>query len=269
MAYTRTLAALRDQADRSWAVADALAAELATGETGRVLNGEFTRCREWLSEQGYEVTVSYLRTMRDTAVKFPPLEGRRRWRVPFRFYVAAGQSPKWTEELMTRAEDEHLTLRQFSEIMTGKRWADDDLEATRRVLGDMSQLAITAGEMDTEELARLLAALQEAYDGKVAEGLKSAGVEGGKIRLPETRSPLTVWSLTEFDLDILRIEQDLRKYARLLSELETPIPSAYKADMVAAAESMRISLDYIESAVRRETADWDAAAFTELGEVHD
>jgi len=124
MGYPKTLAALRDQEDRSWPVADALLEEIQTYDTGIVKQHEYSRCSAWLAEQGYEAKPHYLAAMRVTAKTFSSEE--RVWRLPFRIYMeASGYRGKWTPELMERAEREHMTLREFSRELTGKSWSDD------------------------------------------------------------------------------------------------------------------------------------------------
>jgi len=153
MEYPKTLAALRDQEDRSWAVADALVEEIRTHDGGRVLNGEFDRCATWLADQGFEVTPSYLRDMRQTALKFNVSEtlNSRHWHLPFRCYMEATKSTAWTPRLMDQAEQERWTLREFSQKLTGKRWADDEVEAAKRVLRDPVKRREVAVELEPEE----------------------------------------------------------------------------------------------------------------------
>lgn len=128
--FPKTLSALRDQEDRSWAVVDALLEEITPGK-----HGEYDRCSAWLAEQGFEVTSRYLSDMRLTGTKFPAQS--REFRVPFRLYMEAAQNySKWSSELMKQAEKEHWTLRQFSKELTGRAWADDTVEAAKRALKD-------------------------------------------------------------------------------------------------------------------------------------
>jgi hypothetical protein len=163
--YPKTLAALREQEDRSWAVADALVAEIKTHESGRVLNGEFDRCAAYLAANGYEVGTDYLRQMHRTALKFRVSETRK-WQLPFRLYMEAAKFSSWTPGFMEDAELNHWTLRQFSEQLTGKRWADTDTEAAKRVLADPEKAAQVLAEVPVEQRGEMLREL--AVDPEVA-----------------------------------------------------------------------------------------------------
>jgi hypothetical protein len=187
MAYPKTLAALREQEDQSWGIADALVAEIKVVGT-KVYAGEFVRCAEWLAAQGYDVTPDWLSKMRNTALRFPPSEGGsgdRPWPVPFRLYIAASQSAKWTPELMDQAVAERWTLRQFSEKLTGKPWADDDREAVKRMMTDPEKLIEVLRQVPVEiqvQVARQMLSTPEVVQRTISHPETRGQVEAAQQR---------------------------------------------------------------------------------------
>jgi hypothetical protein len=124
----KTLAALQQQEQGSWPVALALVEEVPAPTSKQT----WAAVTAWLGERSFEIQTDYLRAMRNTGEKFADPRSRRHKRpdgrpVPFRLYLAAAQrraTPEEREAWLTKAADEGLTLRQFSELVTGKKWAD-------------------------------------------------------------------------------------------------------------------------------------------------
>jgi hypothetical protein len=248
LSYPKTLAALREQENRSWAVADALVAEIETHPDGRVLNGEYDRCQAWLAERGYDVTPTYLRDMRNTAAKFRASEARK-WRLPFRLYLEATKSSKWSPGLMEQAELNGWTLRQFSEQMTGKRWADDDTESIKRVFSDPGKIdaAIAA---NPELLRTIEQGVSEHYHRKITQGRSLPP-------MPERR-PTTNAAFAYLMLAAGKLAIDAKDLAKRVNALDGPLPTEVAADIVDDCRITRSAIDWIEAvATRGKATDWD------------
>jgi hypothetical protein len=132
-------------------------------------------------------------------------------------------------------------------------------EVIRDALADPDTADAVVSEEETRR--SLVAAEQKRSEGV----LKSAGFPEGKLEL-SPQDKFARWSLTELDMDLLLMARKLKAMAKALSSRTAPIPPEYQEDMLSCIQEMRTSLDFAESAISRETADWDEA-LSELGEV--
>jgi hypothetical protein len=267
--YPKTLAALRDQENRSWTVADALVDEIQTHASGHVQSGEFKRCADWLAGQGYEVKPDYLSQMRRTAIKFPTPElgtsselvpsesvGNRRWNVPFRLYMQAASSPAWTPEFMDKAEAAKWSLREFSEKLTGKRWADDDKEAAKRVLRDKEKLAEVTQELEPDEAA---SAVEEL--GKRATPPKLRPVTEREISEAARRNPQGVESLGP-PIGVAAHLAIIREQLQLIHEAAVNPRVSWDGVRQPVADSLQMVINQATS-IREVVLNPDSARFSE------
>jgi hypothetical protein len=109
---------------------------------------------------------------------------------------------------MEQAELNHWTLREFSEKLTGKRWADDDMEAARRVLSNPEKASQALAEVGTEQRGEVLRELAQdpevasaAFDrtdhmtpgsttGRALGNIAHARIQGDKRRLTERQAAM-------------------------------------------------------------------------------
>lgn len=168
--YQTTVEAFRTQEEVSWVASYALVKDIEVGPGGRVRSGEYARCQEALAEAGYDVSTSYLADLRNTGVAFPDTRARR-WKLPFRSYLevartksTAAQREKW----LTQAEKQGMTLRQLSQLVTGKAWADSPASRVRAALRDDPDMLADAISEDPLQAERVVARVARSHPDVVA-----------------------------------------------------------------------------------------------------
>jgi hypothetical protein len=167
----KTLRALQQQEQGSWPVALALVEEVPAPTSKHT----WGLVSAWLGDRGFEIQTDYLRAMRKTGEDFNDPASRNHRRpdgrlVPFRLYVAASQrraTPEQRQEWLAKAAAEGQGLRQFSEMVTGRKWADSTEE----------RLAKAARETP-EAIVEILQERPEL----VTRALRNAGVADAVVR---------------------------------------------------------------------------------------
>jgi hypothetical protein len=163
--------------------------------------------------------------------------------------MAAAQSARWSPGIMEDAEQGHWTLRQFSEHLTGKRWADDDTESIKRVFSDPDKIdaAIAA---NPELLHTIEQGVSKHYHRKITQGRSLPP-------MPERR-PSTNAAFAYLMLAAGKLAIDAKDLAKRVNALDGPLPTEVAADMVDDCRITRSAIDWIEAvATRGKATDWD------------
>jgi hypothetical protein len=203
-----TLKALQQQEQGSWPVALNLAKEVPAPTS----KATWQAVSDWLAERGFAMGTDHLAKMRKCGEDFADPYSRRHNRpdgkpVPFRLYLAASQrraTPKQRDEWLTKAATQNLTLRQFGELVTGKKWADspeykmaavarDDPEGFAEFLVERPELVVRA--LRSPKVADVVVNDHEAHAAVIEAGSRRVHestrvVRSGPVPRSEPPEPL-------------------------------------------------------------------------------